>query len=443
MPAQAGPAPITHRSVLAVAVPVVLSNLTTPMLGLVDTAVMGQLGDPKYIGAVAVGALIFTFLYWAFGFLRMGTTGLTAQAHGAADGTEVRAALARALAIAAVAGALLILLQLPLKTLSFHLVPGSAEVESLAADYFSIRIWSAPFALANYALLGWFIGLQRARTALALQVILNGVNAGLDALFVLGFGWGVAGVALGTLIAEVTAALAGLVIAATTLRGIAGTWARKALLDLPRLAQTIAVNRDIMVRTLLLMFAFAFFTAQGAAAGNVVLAANAVLMQFVSLAAFFLDGFAFAAEALVGHALGAKTRRALVEAVKLSSLWSGGIALGLSLAFATGGPPFIDFLTVDAAVRAAAREFLPWAAALPLISFACYQLDGTFIGATRTAEMRNAAVLSLAAFLILWWVLRPFGNHGLWAALTLFNIARAVFLGRYYPRLVRAVPVAT
>lgn len=432
---------VTHKGVLAIALPIVISNISTPLLGLVDTAVMGQLGSPRYIGAVAIGAIIFTSVYWAFGFLRMGTTGLTAQAHGARDGGEVRAALGRALAIAAVAGLGLIVLQAPIEAAAFYLLDGSAAVEALAQGYFGIRIWSAPFALANYALLGWFIAIQRARTALALQLVLNGTNAVLDVVFVIGFGWGVAGVAAGTLIAEITAALAGLVIAANVLKGYAGAWDMAALRNWSRMARTIAVNRDIMIRTLLLMFAFAFFTAQGAAAGNTVLAVNAILMQFVALAAYFLDGFAFAAEALVGQALGARARATLQRAVALSSVWSGTLSLLLAALFLAGGGWFIDLLTVDEGVRQAARAFLPWAALLPVVSFPCYQLDGIFIGATNTGQMRNAAIASLAVFLAAWWLLTPWGNHGLWASFAVYNAARAAFLALYYPALLRAVPV--
>ena len=434
--------PLTHRAVLGIAVPVVLSNLTTPLLGLVDTAVMGRLPDPKYIGAVALGGLLFTFLYWAFGFLRMGTTGLTAQALGADDAGELRATLGRALGIAGVAGMALILLQAPIGWAAFTLLEGTPEVEALAQDYYAIRIWSAPAALANYALLGWFIGMQRAGTALVLQLILNGTNAGLDLLFVMGFGWEVEGVALGTLMAEVTAMVCGLVLAAAPLRRLAGSWSRAVLLDWPKIRRTVAVNRDIMIRTLFLMFGFAFFTAQAAAAGNVVLAANAVLMQFVSLAAFFLDGFAFSAEALVGRALGGRTRALLLQAVRLSTIWSGGLAFGLAAVFALGGGYFIDFLTVDAEVRSAARIYLWWAVALPPLSFACYQLDGIFIGATHTREMRDASIASLACFLAAWWLLLPFGNHGLWASLLIFNLMRGVLLGWFYPALVRSVPVS-
>lgn len=435
MTAEAAPLP-GHKQVLTVALPIVISGLTTPLIGLVDTAAIGQLGEAKYIAAVAVGALIFTFLYWAFGFLRMGTTGLTAQAHGAKDGAEIRAALGRALFIAGTAGLGLILLQLPLREAAFSLIEAEAETESLARAYFGIRIWSAPFTLANFALLGWFIGQQHMKTALLLQLFLNGLNAGLDGLFVFGFSMGVEGIAYGTLIAETSAAFLGLALALRILNALPGGWDIARLKDKLALMRTVAVNRDIMIRTLLLMFAFAFFTAEGARQGDTVLAANTVLMQFVAFTAYFLDGFAFAAEALVGEALGARRREALKRAVALSTFWAVLTALALTLGFAALGPHFIDLLTTAEDVRASARLYLLWAAALPILSVWCYQLDGIFIGATRTGDMRNAAILSLATFLITWWALLPFGNHGLWAALCLFNTARALFLLRTYPRLV-------
>jgi len=425
-----------HKQVLTVALPIVISGLTTPLIGLVDTAAIGQLGEAKYIAAVAVGALIFTFLYWAFGFLRMGTTGLTAQAHGAKDGAEIRASLARALFIAALAGLVLILLQWPLREAAFTLIGAEAETESLARAYFGIRIWSAPFTLANFALLGWFIGQQRMKTALLLQLFLNGLNAGLDGLFVFGFSMGVEGIAWGTLIAETSAAFLGLALALRILKALPGGWDISRLKDRLALMRTVAVNRDIMIRTLLLMFAFAFFTAEGARQGDTVLAANTVLMQFVAFTAYFLDGFAFAAEALVGEALGARRREALKRAVALSTFWAALTALALTLGFAALGPHFIDLLTTAEDVRTAARLYLLWAAALPILSVWCYQLDGIFIGATRTGDMRNAAILSLATFLISWGALLPFGNHGLWASLSIFNFARALFLLRTYPRLV-------
>ena len=432
-------APLTHRGVLAIAVPVMLSNVSTPLIGVVDTAVVGQIPDPSLIGAVAIASLIFTFLFWAFGFLRMGTTGLTAQALGARDDDELLACLGRSLMIAGVVGVALIVLQWPIREIAFPLLDGGPQVEPLAREYFDIRIWAAPAALANYALLGWFIGLGRTDIALALQLILNLTNIALDLLFVLGFGWGVAGVALGTVAAEIIAAASGLAIAAVFVRNREGRWSRARILDPARLRRTIAVNRDIMIRSLALLFIFLWFVAQGAKQGEVVLAANAVLMHFVAIASYFLDGLAFAAEALVGRAVGAARRTALSAAAWMTTLWATIVAAGLSLVFLVGGPLLIDLMTVDEATRATARAFLPWAAAAPMLGVWAFQLDGIFIGATHTAEMRNAMLMSLGLFLIAWWLLTPLGNHGLWAAFHIHYVARVITLVRHYPALVRSV----
>lgn len=427
--------PITHQRVLTLVMPIILMGLSTPLLGIVDTAVIGQLGDASLIGAVAVGALIFTFLFWAFGFLRMGTTGLTAQAYGANNASEIRAALGRALLIAGIAGAGLLLLQLPLKWVAFDLVQGSGAVEQEAQTYFSIRMWSAPFTLANYAVLGWLVGMQQTRLAMVLQIFLNGVNASLDALFVLNFNWGVAGIAAGTLIAEIATAFVGVGIALTLLRNYEGRWNWKIVSAWEKISATLSVNRDIMIRTLVLLLAFSFFTMEGARQGDTVLAVNAVLMQFVSFSAFFLDGFAFGAEALVGAAMGARHQNQFSRAVWLTSLWALILSVLLSGSFLLLGGFWIDFLTTSPEVRESARTYLPWAALMPFISVACFQLDGIFIGATRAREMRNASFVSTGAFFFFWYVLLPFGNHGLWAALALFNITRAFALGRYYPKL--------
>lgn len=434
----ASPPPLTHRALLAIAVPIILSNVTTPLIGLVDTAVVGQLGGAHYIGAVALGATIFTFLFWAFGFLRMGTTGLAAQAEGSRTPGETATVLMRALAIAIAAGGALVLLQRPISDAAFALLDGSAPLEAEARAYFAIRIWSAPAALVNYALLGWLIGLGNARAALALQVLLNGLNAVLDAALVLGLGMGVAGVAAGTLVAEIVAALAGLWLASRHIarRGawpdIAGAFQRAAL------GRALAVNGDIMIRTLALLFAFTWFMAQSAAAGDVTLAANAVLIQLVSAAAYFLDGFAFSAETLVGQAIGQGSRARFREAVWLSSLWAGVLGLALGAAILGLGAPIVDILAIDPAVRAEARVYLGWAAVFPVVSVLCYQLDGVFSGAMRTADMRNMALASLAIFLAAWWMLAPpFGNHGLWASLVILNAARGLTLLARTPALWR------
>ena len=431
---------LSHRAVLAIAAPIMVSNVSTPLIGVVDTAGVGQAPDPAFIGAVALGALVFNFVFWGFGFLRMGTTGLTAQALGAVDVGELRASLGRAALIAVAVGVALIALQWPMREIAFALLEGSTRVEGLARAYFDLRIWAAPATLLNYALLGWFIGLGRARMALALQLLLNFTNMALDALFVLGLGLGVQGVALGTLLAEMAAAAAGLLIAARHLRRLGGRWDHDRLLAGDRLRRTIGVNGDIMVRSLALIVAFVWFMAQGAKQGEEILAANAVLMHFIGVAAFFLDGLAFAAEALVGKAVGAAERAGLLAAARITTWWAAGSALLASVAFALLGPAIIDLLATDPGVRAAARAYLPWAALGPLIGVWCFQLDGIFIGATRTVQMRNAGLASLAIFLAAWWALQPFGNHGLWAALYVHYAARALTLFYCFPALVRAVP---
>ncbi len=432
--------PLTHRAVLSMALPVMISNVSTPLIGVVDTGVVGQIPDPAYIGAVAVGSLVFTFVFWAFGFLRMGTTGLTAQALGALDTDEMSACLGRALLIAVAAGTALVLLQWPIRESAFALLSGSVGVEGLAREYFDIRIWAAPATLANYALLGWFIGLGRTDIGLVLQLILNLSNMALDALFVLGFGWDVRGVALGTVLAECIAAAVGLLIAVRYLHGLGVRWPIVRLFDAARLRRTFAVNGDIMLRSLALILVFVWFMAQGAKQGDVILAANAVLMHFISVGAFLLDGLAFTAEALVGRALGAAHRAGLKAAAAMTTMWAAGVAVLISVALITLGALFIDVLTVDAAAREAARTYLPWAAGAPILGVWAFQLDGIFIGATRTADMRNAMLVSTTIFLVAWWVLLPFGNHGLWAALYVHYLARIVTLSYYYPRLVRSVP---
>ena len=429
---------LSHGAVLAIAVPIILANVTTPIIGLVDTAVLGQLGDPHYIGGVAIGAMIFNLLYWAFGFLRMGTTGLTAQAEGSGNMGEVGATLMRALLIAGAAGILFVILQLPIATLSFDLLNGSQAVETAAADYFFIRIWGAPAALANFAFLGWFIGMGRARTALVLQLVLNSLNVILDIWFVLGLGLEIKGVAYGTVISEVIAAGAGLWLAIGMLKRRHIRFDVSRILDQTAIRRALGVNGDIMIRTMAVIFAFTWFTAKSAEAGDVILAANAVLMTLAHTAAYFLDGFAFAVETLAGQAIGAQRINRFRDAVRLSTLWAVIFSTIASAVFWFGGGMIIDFLTINEQVRAAARVYLVWAAIVPITGVMAYQLDGIFIGATRTADMRNMMLLSLAVFILMWATLTPlFANHGLWAAIVIFLGLRAITLGLRYPALVR------
>jgi MATE family multidrug resistance protein len=435
----AGRRSVSNRDLLAIAVPIVLSNATTPLIGFFDTVVVGRLGQAHLIGAVAVAANIFNTLYWTFGFLRMGTTGLTAQAVGARNEPEVAANLMRALLIAGIGGLAMIAAQSLIAYLAFLVMGASQDVEQGARVYFQIRIFSAPAGLMNFALLGWFIGLGNAALAFWLQLLLNGINILLAVVLVLGLDLGVPGVALAAFTAEWIAAIAGLLVAFAALRRRGGRAPLGQVLDLERLKRALAVNGDIMIRTVALLLAMVFFTAQGAQSGDTILAANAVLFSIAMVATYLLDGFAFAAETLVGQAIGARLLPRFREAVYLSTIWAGAFGLTLTLAIWTLGPLIIDFMTTSPEVREAARVYLPWAALMPVVGVWCFQLDGIFIGAARTADMRNMMLLSLAVFFAAWACLQPlFANHGLWAALLIFNTARAITLLSRFPALERA-----
>lgn len=434
-----GPGAITHRRILRIAAPIVLSNATVPILGAVDTGVVGQMGLAAPIGAVGLGAIILASIYWIFGFLRMGTTGLVAQAHGAGDAPESGAILTRALLIAAAAGGLFVLAQLPLMAAAFALAPASAEVEGLARAYLSIRIWGAPAAIALYAVTGWLIAVERTRGVLVLQVWMNGLNVGLDLWFVLGLGWGVQGVAVATLIAEWSGLALGLWLCRPAFGGRQWRdWRR--VFDRARLRRMASVNGDIMLRSVLLQGSFTAFVFLGAGFGDVTLAANQVLLQFLNVTAFALDGFAFAAEALVGQAVGGRAGATLRRTAIMASQWGLGAAAVLAVAFALAGPAIIDTMSTAPEVRAAARAYLPWVVAGPLVGIAAWMFDGIFIGATWTRAMRNAMAVSVAIYALALALLIPaFGNHGLWAGLMVLNLARGVSMALRYGALERAV----
>lgn len=424
-----------HARVLKIAAPIVLSNATVPLLGAVDTAVVGQLGLAAPIGAVGVGAIILATLYWVFGFLRMGTSGLVAQARGAGDRAEESAILARALIVGAAAGAAFILLQMPLVAGAFAIAPASAEVEALASRYLAIRIWGAPATIALYAVTGWLIAQERTRGVLVLQLWMNGLNIGLDLWFVLGLGWGVEGVAVATLIAEWTGLALGLWMCGPALTAWRGRVRLGARAEMGRM---LRVNRDIMLRSVALQASFTTFVFLGARFGDVTLAANQVLMQFLEITAYALDGFAFAAEALVGQAVGARDRGGVRSASVLTSQWGVGGAALLGLVFWVAGPSIIDLMSTAPEVREMARHFLPWLVAAPLVGIASWMFDGIFIGATQTREMRDAMALSVLVYLAALALLVPaFGNHGLWAALMVLNAARGLTMAAFYPRIER------
>jgi MATE family multidrug resistance protein len=425
-----------HRRIWQLAGPVILSNVTTPMLGAVDTAVVGRLPDPALIGGVALGAMIFNFVFWAFGFLRMGTTGFSAQAAGAGDAGELRAAFLRALMLAGGIGIALVLLQDIIGLATFSLVQGSAAVKGYAHAYYAIRIWSAPAALGSFAVLGWLLGTRRTGLALALQIGINGTNVLLAVLFVLVFGWGIRGVAAAT----VTAELLGAVVGLTLVLRLLPSSAAPGLFDRRRLWRLLKVNGDIMLRTLCLQAAFVVFTLTAAGLGDITLAANAILLNLLTIMAYGLDGFAMAAEILVGRSIGARDRIGFRTAVGDSTLWAAGLAVLAALFFLAAGRNIVNLFTVHQAVRDAAAIYLPWLALAPLLAVWCYQLDGIYIGATRTIEMRNGMIVALVGYLgALWLGLPHLGNHALWLALMVFFVLRAATLALWLPRIDRSL----
>lgn len=431
----------SYSRISRLALPIIFANAAQPLLGLADTAFIGHFGDAADLGGIALGTLIFSFVYWGFGFLRMGTTGFVAQAHGANDNEGVRAAVGRSLLMALLIGAALVMLQLVIGWGAGYLLDGSEAVRAQADAYFYTRIWGAPATLANFVIFGALIGLGMTRHLLALQLLLNGLNLALNVFFVVVMSYGVRGIALGTVIAELTCVGVGLwvllrVIRPHDLRG--RFWPSARIMETAAWRHTLRTNADIMWRTLFILLGFAWFAKQGAGLGDEVLAANHILIQVTTFAAFFLDGFAFVVEALVGQTLGAGRgdlfRVALRRSTVLSALTASALAGGLLLA----GPQFIGVMTTLESVATPALHYLPYAAVYIALSFAAFQLDGVFVGATRSREMRNTAALSVVALMTLSLILLPrWGNEGLWVAFIAFVVVRAVSLGAYLPRLLR------
>lgn len=412
--------------------PIILSNITVPLLGLVDTAVVGHLPDSRYLAGVTLGATLFSFLYWGFGFLRMGTTGLVAQAIGRESDSDVRNLLGQSLIMAGVIGTLLIVLGSPLISLGLWLLDGSEAATPLAREYAEIRLWSAPAVLANYAILGWFLGQQNSRVTLMILLLTNSVNIVLDLWFVIGLGMTSNGVALASVIADYSALAFGGFLVLHQLGHLEGTFQRQRLLVLSAYSALFNVNANLFVRTLGLLFAMAFFTAQGARQGDTVLAANAVLLQFIMLTSYALDGFAHAAESLVGRAYGRRNWQEFANTVRATARFSFWTAAVATLAFAVGGNALIALLTGLDEVRTTAAIYLPWMVAMPLLAVWSYLLDGVFIGTSAVREMRNSIFIGLAIYLPTWWLTQGLGNHGLWLAFTLFTLARSAVLISYY-----------
>jgi len=416
----------------ALAWPIILSNITVPLLGLVDTAVVGHLPDSRYLAGVTLGATLFSFLYWGFGFLRMGTTGLVAQAIGRESDSDVRNLLGQSLIMALVIGALLIVFASPLVSVGLWLLDGSDVATQLAREYAQIRLWSAPAVLANYAILGWFLGQQNSRVTLMILLLTNSVNIVLDLWFVVGLDMNSNGVAWASVIADYTALAFGSYLVLRQLVSLEGQFLRERLLALTAYTALFNVNANLFVRTLGLLFAMAFFTAQGARQGDTVLAANAVLLQFIMLTSYALDGFAHAAESLIGRAYGRQDWREFAATVRGAARFSFWTAAAAALLFAVGGNALIALLTGLEEVRMTAAQYLPWMVAMPLIAVWSYLLDGVFIGTTAVREMRNSIFIGLAAYLPAWWLTQGLGNHGLWLAFMLFTLVRSAVLIYYY-----------
>jgi multidrug resistance protein, MATE family len=429
-------AKVTSAQVFAIAGPAMIANLTTPLIGIVSTTAIGRLGDAALLGGVAMASVLFDCMFWLFGFLRMSTVAFTAQSLGSGETKELHAILLRALIVAALVGVALIVLQIPLAAILLGAMGGSDGVTRAARTYFIIRIWSAPLALANYVVLGWLIGQARATLALSVQIAINIINMVATVILVLALDLGIAGAAIAAVIAEAAGLAIGGMVAQRLTRGHPPL-SRAALFDREKLMRMLAVNRDIMIRTAALIAAFLFFTAQGARAGDVTLAANAVLNNFLMISGFFLDGLANAAEQLCGRAYGARARDEFTGAVGLVVFWGFGFALVVAAVFALFGPALIDIMTASPEVRRVARDFLIFVIASPVLAVFAFAFDGVYIGATWARDMRNLMIASLAIFLTAWFALRSFGNAGLWAALLVHYAARGGLEAWRYPALLR------
>ena len=417
---------LMNRKILRLAVPNIISNITIPLVGMVDLAVLGHLESEVYIGAIAVGGLIFNVLYWGFGFLRMGTSGFTAQAFGERNFNEVMNLLGRSILVALGGAALLIILMGPIAWISFSLIEGSAEVEALAREYYSIRIFAAPASLGLFALTGWFIGMQNTRFPMIIAILVNVLNVIFNLYFVYGLGMRSDGVALGTVLSQYSGWLMGLFLFFRYYRRMLKYWSRRALFQINALKKIFLVNRDIFIRTLCLIFVFTFFTSQSAATDDTILAVNTLLLQFFMLFSFVADGFAYSAEALVGRFIGAGNLSSLKKAIRLLFIWGFYISIPFTLAYAFFGEQILQLLTDNPAIIKASKPYIFWILFIPFAGFPSFIWDGIYIGATASKGMRNSMIIAtLLVFVPVFFLTRAaLANHGLWLALILFLVAR-------------------
>ncbi len=419
-----------HKQILRLAIPNILSNLSVPLLGMVDTALMGRMDNPLYLGAIALGSVVFSFLYWGFGFLRMGTTGLTAQAYGKKRNDETVMVLGRGLSIALVGSILLILLQVWIEPISFRLLAGGKEVEALAREYFRIRIYAAPATLALYAFHGWFLGLQNARYPMWLTLFVNICNIVFNMALIYGWGMKSDGVALGTVMAQYCGLIMAIGMLMYRYKYYLKHWSLELFRDTADIRQFFSVNADIFVRTVCLIFTFAYFTSMAASLGSDILAANQILLQYFYLMSFGVDGFAFAAESLVGRFKGSSESEKLQQAIRGLVMWGMGIGIVFSLIYLLAGSSLLWLFTDQETVIHTAKEYVKWLALIPVLGAAAFMWDGIYIGATATRAMRNTMLLSTMVFFfpLAYGGVGIWGNHALWLSMAVFMASRSILL---------------
>ena len=422
-----------NKEILDIALPSIISNITVPLLGLIDVAIVGHLGSASYIGAIAVGSMIFNIIYWLFGFLRMGTSGMTSQAFGANDSQETARLLVRSCGVGLIAATMLILMQYPIKEFSFILIQTTSEIYELTSRYFNICIWGAPAVLGLYSISGWFIGMQNSRYPMYVAITQNIVNILASLLFVYGCGMKLEGVAFGTLIAQ----YAGFIMACLLWKHQYGTLLPhlhlKALTNQQAMSKFFQINRDIFFRTLCLIAVTTYFTSAGAKQGDIILAVNTLLMQLFTVYSYFMDGFAYAGEALTGKYIGAEQHNGLQKMIKRLFQWGIGIALAFTLIYAFSGELFIQLLTNDQSVILASKEYFFWAILIPIAGYSAFLMDGIFIGATRTRYMLWGMLAASFAFFMIYLGLKEMGNHALWGAFIIYLSIRGIvqrILGR-------------
>lgn len=422
-----------NKEILRLAIPNILSNISIPLLSTVDTALMGRLSE-VHLGAVGLGAMIFNFVYWNFGFLRMGTTGITAQAFGQQNASEVVLTLGRALLVGAILAAIVLLLQRPIEQVSFSLLSVSSESYPLIQAYFRIRVLAAPATLGLFAMMGWFFGMQNAIYPLILTLIINATNIAVNFLLVYRYGMGVEGVAWGTVVAQYVGLLMALLFFAYRYKNYLADFQRDLLIEWQALRKFLIINRDIFIRTVCLTFAFGFFYSQSSQAGETILAINVILLQFVNWMSYAIDGFAFASESLVGKYWGAREEEQLRRSIRLTFGWGMGMAVLFSLVYTFGGNALLQVFTDQPDLIAASQPYLIWMILFPLLATPCYLWDGIFIGLTASVAMRNSMLLSLALFFAAYYLFASlgWGNHGLWLVLILFMVARGAIQAWMY-----------